>query len=68
MIIGSCTQDEPYNGSCDAQTSQFYYHMSQDRCLPFDGCPAVEESDNSFGSLMSCRARCMGKCYYGAYY
>ena len=62
MITGPCTQDEPFSGSCDPQMSQYYYHVSQDRCLPFEGCPAVEDGDNSYDSLMSCRDRCMGKC------
>ena len=62
LSTGPCTQDEPYSGSCDTQMSQYYYHMLQDRCLPFDGCHGVEDWDNSYDSLMSCRDRCMGKC------
>ena len=58
---GPCTQDEPYVGSCDIEASQYYYHMSQDRCLPFDGCPAVEDGHNSYDSLLNCRDSCMGK-------
>ena len=38
--------------------------MTQDRCLPFDGCPAVEVGDNSYDSLLSCRGGCMGECLW----
>ena len=63
-VTGSCTQDEPYRGSCDPEMSRYYYNITKDRCLAFDGCPAVEDIDNSYDSLLACRGRCMGKYIY----
>ena len=60
-VTGSCTQDEPYKASCDPEISWYYYNRTQDRCLAFDGCPAVEDGHNSYDSLLACRGRCMGK-------
>jgi len=62
VVTGPCTHEEPYSGSCDTQSSQlYYYHASQDRCLPYEGCPANNNTDNSYNSLQTCRQTCMGE-------